>query len=254
MPAPGIHRGLPAPTLTFVLPVGDPLEVSWADAPETHRSGWSSVSGLHTGPAHIHHGLRQAGIQIAITPLGSRALLGLPIGEVSGELLDLDDLGSDLPAPLSRLPEELHGILDARERSRLVERRLVEALVETGAPAPRAEVGLALAALTRGAPVGRVSEEAGYSRRRLSTLFRAECGIGPKEFQRIARFAASRQRWGRRLATGDGSLARVASECGYADQSHLTREWVALAGCTPTAWAREEFPFVQDVALETAAT
>ena len=44
------------------------------------------------------------------------------------------------------------------------------------------------------------------------------------------------------------SLARVAAECGYADQAHMTREWHALAGSSPSAWlADEQLPFVQDL-------
>ena len=42
-------------------------------------------------------------------------------------------------------------------------------------------------------------------------------------------------------------LAEAAHRCGYADQAHLTREWVALAGCPPSTWLREEFPFLQDL-------
>jgi AraC-like DNA-binding protein len=70
---------------------------------------------------------------------------------------------------------------------------------------------------------------------------RAECGLAPKDWQRIARFQASR-----RLMVAQRPLAEVAARCGYSDQSHLSREWVALAGCSPTTWLREEFPFVQD--------
>ena len=32
--------------------------------------------------------------------------------------------------------------------------------------------------------------------------------------------------------------AGIAAESGYADQAHLVREFVALAGESPTAWAR----------------
>ena len=45
---------------------------------------------------------------------------------------------------------------------------------------------------------------------------------------------------------GRRPLAEVAAECGYADQAHLAREWSELAGCSPTTWLREEFPFLQD--------
>jgi AraC-like DNA-binding protein len=41
-------------------------------------------------------------------------------------------------------------------------------------------------------------------------------------------------------------LGEVAVSAGYADQAHLTREWRALAGCTPGEWVRDEVPIVQD--------
>ena len=44
-------------------------------------------------------------------------------------------------------------------------------------------------------------------------------------------------------------IADVAAATGYADHAHLDREFRALAGCTPTAWLREqEFPDVQEPA------
>jgi AraC-like DNA-binding protein len=85
-----------------------------------------------------------------------------------------------------------------------------------------------------------VAEEVGYSRRRLSTLVKQETGLAPKEYQRVARFEASRAVLGRK------PLAEVAAWCGYADQGHLAREWSELAGCPPSTWLREEFPFLQD--------
>jgi hypothetical protein len=33
---PGVHRGLPSTTLTFVLPVGEPLDVGWRGVPADH--------------------------------------------------------------------------------------------------------------------------------------------------------------------------------------------------------------------------
>ena len=96
---------------------------------------------------------------------------------------------------------------------------------------------------TRGASVQAVADEVGYSRRRLGALVRAEYGLAPKALQRLGRFEASRALLGR------VPLATVAHRCGYADQAHLAREWSALAGCAPTTWLREEFPFLQDDGL-----
>ena len=237
--AAGIHRGLPATTLTLVLPVDDPIAVSWAGKGEqAPRTSWSSLSGLHAAPAAIHHNGLQRGVFVTLTAAGARALLGMPAAALAGELSDLDEA---LPV-VAELPERLHGVASWSGRVALVDRTLVRLLDRFGDRGPRAEVGRALAALTAGARVESVAAEVGYSRRRLGDLVRAECGVTPKTYQRIARFEAAKAA----LVGGPSrSLADVAAGCGYSDHAHLTREWVALAGCAPSVWLREEFPFVQ---------
>lgn len=236
--APGVHRGLPSTTVTLVLPIDEPLRVSWAGRPDTLHGAFSSLSGLHAGPAAIHHDGGQRGVQLALTLTGARALLGRPAADLSGALTDLDE--AVVPLPLRELPERLHAVPTWAARVALVDRTLARLAVRGGDGEPRAEVARALALLTTGARVAEVADDVGYSRRRLGTLVRAECGLAPKEFQRVARLQAARRTLGTR------PLAEVAALCGYADQAHLTREWSSLAGCTPTAWLREEFPFVQD--------
>ena len=239
---PGVHRGLPSTTVTFVLAVGEALDVGWRGVPESRDSRWSTVSGLHAHPAEIHHDGHQEGVQLAITTAGALALFGVPAAELAGELVELGDV-----APrLRELPERL-AECSASDRVAVVERALVAELARHGAPEPRAEVGWALARLTRGAAVQEVADEVGYSRRHLGALVRAECGLAPKEVQRLGRFEASK------AMLGSSRLADVAQACGYADQAHLTREWVTLAGCSPTTWLREEFPFLQDLPDEVSA-
>lgn len=237
--APGVHRGLPSTTLTLVLSLDDPIRVSWAADAESLHSGWSSLSGLHAEPAAIHHDGTQRGVQLALTMAGARALLGLPAAALAGALTDLDE-ASAVPRAVRELPARLHDAATWQRRVALVDRTLATMLARSGAPALQSEVGHALARLTRGAQVAAVAAEVGYSRRRLSTLVRGECGTTPKEYQRLARFDAARRLIGRH------PLAEVAARCGYSDQAHLSREWSALAGCSPTTWLREEFPFVQD--------
>ena len=239
---PGVHRGLPGTALTLVLPMDEPLSVGWAGERDSITIGWSSVSGLHAGPAEIHHRGHQRGVQLGLTLLGARALLGVPAAELSGELLSLDDLA--VP-DLRDLPERLHAT-PWPQASGLVEDTLACALARRGEPRLRAELGRALAGLTRGERVEHVAAEVGFSRRRLFDVVRAECGMTPKGYQRVARFERAHRLLGRR------PLAEVSVRCGYADQAHFTREWSALAGCSPTTWLREEFPFVQDLAPDGA--
>lgn len=71
----------------------------------------------------------------------------------------------------------------------------------------------------------------GFSERQLLRRATAALGYGPKTLDRIFRF----QRF-RSLAARDPTpgLADLAASAGYADQSHLTRECLRLAGETPT--------------------
>ena len=235
--APGVHRGLPGTSLTFVLPVGEPLDVGWLGAPASRARRWSTVSGLHAHPAQIHHDGAQVGVQLALTPAGAMALLGVPAAALAGEIVEL----GDLPSRLSDLPERIAEVAPER-RAAVVEAALLARLGKIEARPVRPEVGHALARLTRGARVQEVADEVGYSRRHLATLVQRACGLTPQEVRRVGRFERSRALIGR------VPLAETAQRCGYADQAHLTREWVALAGCPPTIWLREEFPFLQDQA------
>ena len=75
--------------------------------------------------------------------------------------------------------------------------------------------------------VDRLAGGLGLSERQLRRRFHAAVGYGPKTLQRILRFR-------RFLAQGsDVELAQAAFDAGYADQAHLTRECVRLAGVTP---------------------
>jgi AraC-like DNA-binding protein len=100
-----------------------------------------------------------------------------------------------------------------------------------------------------------LAAETGFSDRHLRNRFRQEVGLSPKAAARVIRFDLAR----RRLATlsrsrlrssvgtpmGLPDLAGLAADCGYADQSHLDREFAALASCTPSAWLAEEFRNIQ---------
>ena len=177
---------MPSTTLTFVLPLDEPLDVSWADDPSSRGDSWASVSGVHVRPAAIHHDGSQRGIQLALTTAGARVLFGVPASALAGGLLDL----ADVDPAMADLPERLAEAAPD-DRVDVVWEALAVALHRHDAPGPRAEVGRALALLTRGARVAAVAAEVGYSRRRLSTLVRDEVGVTPQDFHRLGRFERS---------------------------------------------------------------
>lgn len=76
--------------------------------------------------------------------------------------------------------------------------------------------------------LGALAERSGASRFQLIRAFKQAYGLTPEDFRRQLRVARARALLGGRLG-----LADVASAAGFADQSHMTREFGRLLGCTP---------------------
>ncbi|MEV4343895.1 helix-turn-helix domain-containing protein [Actinoplanes sp. NPDC049596] len=263
--APGVHRGLPSPYLTLIFTMDEPLVVQAHPDPRQRAGSYDTLlGGLHLAPAMISHQGRQSGVQVALRPLGCRALLGLPAGELSGLDVSASSVLDD--ARIAEIRERLVTASSWPERFQTVDQVLGRALDQparigltppgTGRRQPaltmagRSASGVAPEVayawgrlLTGSVSVATVAAEVGWSGRHLTDRFRAEVGLRPKEAARVARFDRARRalRPGRRLAD-------LAAGFGYADQSHLVREFRALAGCTPSGWLAGEFGFVQAMA------
>jgi AraC-like DNA-binding protein len=234
-----VHHGLPSAELTVVLAIDEPLDVGWLGDEASRNRHRVLASGLHLRPAAIHQDGPQEGVQLGLTPLGARALLGVPAGALAGTLVSLAEL---LGPAAAALYDEVVGAPTWRARFAALDRHLVA--LAAGAAEVRPELHRAWTRIeaARGAVrIEALARELGWSRRHLSASFTAEFGLTPKQLARVVRFQHARSR----LGNGTG-LAAVAFEAGYADQAHLTREWRELAGCSPTAWLREEFPFLQE--------
>jgi AraC-like DNA-binding protein len=72
------------------------------------------------------------------------------------------------------------------------------------------------------------------SSRRLQRLFLDHVGVGPKWVIRRYRLQEAIEQ----AAAGPLDWSRVAADLGYADQAHLVREFTAVAGVSPAAYAR----------------
>ncbi|GAA1991771.1 helix-turn-helix domain-containing protein [Amycolatopsis minnesotensis] len=240
MPA-GVHRGLPSRFVTLVISLDEPMRVLGMPIPgESPLAARGMVGGMHTGPALLEQAPFQSGIHLELNPLGAHALLGVSAAELSGHLVELGDLGS--PA-LAALPDRLTEAPTWHRRFEILDETLGASLGDgdTGTP----EIGWAWRRMLTAAGRVRVdalADEVGWSRRHFGELFRRELGLPPKQAARVLRF----ERAGAVLrASGRVDLAALAVDCGYYDQAHLTREWRALAGCTPGVWIAEELPFLQ---------
>ncbi|WP_043657076.1 AraC family transcriptional regulator [Nocardia thailandica] len=241
--APGLHRGLPSRHMTFIVAIGPTVDVvEHTDPRQTPGSYRCVLSGLQAAPAMIAHNGSQEGVAIQLTPLGSRVLFGMP----AGELWDLTLECSDAHGPLGRrLAESVAAAPDWRARFAACDAALLAA-ARDDAPIepPLHRAWAALVASGGTAPIAGLADRIGWSRQHLARRFTAEFGTGPKTAARVIRFERAR-----RMIAGTPpyvSIAQVAASCGYYDQAHLNRDFLELAGCSPTTWLAEEIPSVQD--------
>lgn len=77
-----------------------------------------------------------------------------------------------------------------------------------------------------------LAKAAGTSSRSLERAFVREYGLSPQQYLRRLRIQTAC-----RLLVGTRApLARISSKCGFADQSHFTRDFRRLTGMTPRAY------------------
>ncbi len=241
---PARHRGLPSPAMTLIFTLDDPLAVeAHPDGAQPSGTFETLIGGLHATPAIITHNGSQSGIQLGLSPLGARMLLGMPAAELAG----IDVPAEDVLGPMAaEVQDMLRCATTWPERFAVLDETLLaragQACHQAGAGN---EVTYAWRSLLRTGGTVAISELAagtGWSDRHLRARFRAETGLAPKAAARVIRFDRARRQLQRRASTGQPlQLAELAASCGYFDQAHLDRDFGLLAGCAPTSWLAEEF-------------
>lgn len=240
--SPGVHRGLPARHLTFIVSIGRRIDVvaqtNPMQSPQTYRC---VLSGLQASTALIAHDGNEEGVAIELTPLGFRTLVGMPakgIWDLSLEFADVVGAHGD------ELWERLQIATDWETRFAVCDDVLMRlAGEEVVAPEMQHCWGTLVAAGGQ-ISVSDLAAETGYSRQHLGRRFRNEFGLSPKLAARVIRFERARRML--QSVPSFVSIAHVAVSSGYYDQAHLYRDFADLAGCTPSDLLGEDLPFIQD--------
>ncbi|MGW3349759.1 helix-turn-helix domain-containing protein [Nonomuraea rubra] len=234
-------RMVPHPAVTLLLEFGTGAPVLDGDAGRRHLGSIVAGPGFGSGGAVWARGENVECVQVRLSPVIARAVLGVSPAELDGTVVMLDDLWG---REASRIRERLAGAPSWEERFALTD-ALLARRYEARAPADP-EVAWAWERIVGGRGLVRVdglAEEVGWSRKRLWSRFRSQLGLRPKQAVKLVRFDHAAHR----LVAGEGA-ARVAADAGYADQSHLHRDVMAYIGVTPTGVAGEPFLAVDHLA------
>jgi AraC-like DNA-binding protein len=168
-------------------------------------------------------------VGLRFRPGAAPAVLGLPASELAALTVDADELWG---APARAIGERVAGSTSMQAVVSALEAAVVSRLAQARQP------DKLVAELVRRVYAGSADSIAALasslyaSERHLRRRCEAAIGLGPKELQRIVRF----QRFlvlAERHCGPSSTMASLALEAGYADQSHLSRESVRLTGSPP---------------------
>ena len=215
------------------------------------RNGRLSVAGpdMTASSPVLRPGSTVVGLRFQ--PGAARAWLGLPMREIVGREVLLEDLWG---YRARKLAERLLGAPDPGRQAALLQSLLLPDRARVASPAAEAAAMIHLLHATEyGAPgsVTALRAELALSERTLRRRSEALFGYGPRTLGRILRFqhfqALVHRPGPGSLVESDGcedgpigtGLAALAAAAGYADQAHLSREVRALVGMTPRAFVRQ---------------
>lgn len=225
--------------VTLILSFWPPLAIRMASgdgAARETRHG-SFVAGLNDSYIDTRHEGESRGVEVCLTPLGARVLLGIPAGELTRRVVDLDDI---LGREAQRLSERLYDASCWEERFALLDDRFASQVFD--GPALTAAVAAALRQIHDSGgteSVGTLVAGAGCSHRHFIARFREEVGLAPKTVARLVRFSRVRL-----ALDGDTAAdwAGIVHRCGYYDQAHLHRDFRAFTGLSPSEFVARRLP------------
>lgn len=175
-------------------------------------------------------------LNVAFRPAGARLFLHVPLDHLNNGSHDMRDFW---PRWHIEALVDLAGLPPMKRASR-VETLLLAQMKVRFAPSAQAQHAMSIAGKQAGQmTIQQLANAVGLSRSQLFRVFKAQVGISPKAYLRVYRLKHVVNILQQSIPVH--SLATVAHETGYFDQSHLIREFVHSTGLTPLQFlAREQ--------------
>lgn len=220
-PVPVRRLEYPTGRAVLIIEFGAPIAV---DA-RRHRVGF--FAGIDDGASLTEFASAHAGVQLNLTIRGALAFGARPMHEMARHVVSLDDLEVS-----ESLPEQLAGASTWTERFERVTQALEQRLLDGRQLSRVTAWALDRIDSTGGrVAIHQLATELGFSRKHLHDRFAREVGLSPKRYAEVQRFS----RVLTRLRAGAPSLAHLALDLGYSDQSHLARDVRRFSSVTARA-------------------
>jgi len=195
---------------------------------------WDAVDGWHSQARTLFAAQRVIAVRleangpvdcigVRLRPAASNAFFAATAARLRDRIVDLASLDARFSRSLA---------IAARKFAAGREPALWKMLGERLSRGPDPRIAAAVARIESSAGRARIAGLArisSLSMRGFQVRFRAEVGLTPKEFARLTRLQATLLA----LDSPDSSIAAVATDSGFADQAHVTRELRRVTGLTP---------------------
>lgn len=180
------------------------------------------LTGPFTAPVRTFASAPLNSLSIVFQPWLLQTWFGLDLRDIANAIIDA--------AYVPRLNDP--AVVDTLRSATFQPSLLESALAMLSVPHPDSDHEASVMAnlLLETQSISETASRYGIGVRQLERRFVRNFGLSPKEWLRVKRFERSLVK----LADDKESLANVAADAGYADQSHMTRDYRRATGFTPS--------------------
>ncbi|MBD1366760.1 AraC family transcriptional regulator [Mucilaginibacter sp. ZT4R22] len=174
-------------------------------------------------------------LQIVFQPGALYRLFGFSLNEITDQLIDAADI---FGGAIEHINDQLYHAQDHLEMIRIAERfvaKLANGITNKALPIDL----VAQQMLDASQPLDRYVSSAFLSHRQFDRQFIERMGIAPKEYLRVVRFD---QAYRMKSRYPEMNWFNIAIACGYYDYQHLSKEYKAFTGYTPSVFFAMDSP------------
>jgi len=242
LPVQDVKLIVPNANLKLTLTYRNGILAQVADRTFIQNENKLSLTGLIDTPVNLDpsEDVQTGTIIIEFNPIGAYRLFHLSYGEITNQIVELEDL---MGKPAKQLQSQLADTDDVNSKLQLLQNFLVK-LLKNAKPDLIYDFCIDRISASKGLiSVAQLEKETGYSSRWLHKKFLEHLGTGPKNLSEIIRFKQFYKAY-----SGGAELQSLKEHIYtyYHDQSHFIRAFKRFTGFTPTDLQKS----INDLALK----